>query len=110
MERSSDGSEMTVSWIPLSLVKARGFVQYYVITISGGGSGTKRQVGGGCTVSDGTCLAPAASDSLTVTGLNPRTGYVVMVAAASGIRSPPSEPQPDDSLVGDSNQEHIVEG
>ncbi len=110
VERSSDGSEMTVSWIPLSLVEARGFVQYYVITISGGGSGTKRQLGGGCTVSDGTCLAPAASDSLTVTGLDPSTGYGVTVAATNGIRSPPSVPQPDDSLVGDSSEEQIVGG
>ncbi len=110
MDRSSDGSEMAVSWIPLTLVEAQGFVQYYVVTISGGGSITKRQLGGGCTVSDGICLAPAASDSLTVTGLDPSTGYGVMVAAANGIRSPPSEPQPDDSLVGDSSEEQVVEG
>ncbi len=113
VERSSDGSNMTVSWIPLSLVKAQGFVQYYVInisviTISGGGSITKRELGGGCTVANGTCLAPAASDSLTVTGLDPRTGYGVTVAAANGIRSPPIVPQPDDSLVGDSSEALII--
>ncbi len=110
VERSSDGSEVTVSWIPLSLVEAQGFVQYYVITISGGGGSTKIQLGGGCTVSDGTCLAPAASDSLTVTGLSPNTGYGVTVAAANGLQSPPSEPpdEIDDSFIGDSSEELIV--
>ncbi len=108
VERSSDGSEVTVSWMLLSLVKARGFVQYYAITISAGGSTAKRELGGGCTVANGTCLAPAASNSLTVTGLDPRTGYVVTVAAANGLRSPPIVPQPDDGQVGDSSEELII--
>ncbi len=73
-----------------------------------------RQLVGGCTVSDGRYLAPAASDNLTVTGLNPSTGYGVMVAAANGIQSPPSEPpdEIDKNLVtlGSSSEEQKVEG
>ncbi len=112
IERSSDGRDMTVSWVPLTLVEARGFVQYYVITISEAGSITKRQLGGWC--AEGIYLAPAASDSLTVTGLNPSTGYGVAVAAVNRLQSPPRVPpdEIDENLValGNSSDEQTVEG
>ena len=40
-----NSTTMNVSWVPLNLVEARGFVQYYVITYepTSGGSRRKRQ-------------------------------------------------------------------
>ncbi len=103
---------MTVSWKRLTLVEARGFVQFYIITINGGGGNTKRQVVEICEVSQDPCLrlVSAASDSATVTGLDPGTGYDVTMAAANGFQSPPSEPPPtlDESSVTVGNSSEVV--
>ncbi len=114
-QRSADGRYMIVSWTPLTLVQARGFVQYYIISVSGEVMDSrKRQAGGSYDISKDTLLVPAASTSATVSGLYLHTEYVVSVAAANGLQSPPSEPPAglDENLVtvGTSSEEQTVAG
>ncbi len=101
---------MTVSWKRLTLVEARGFVQFYIITISEGAGITKRQVGGDHDISRNTLLVSATSDSATVTGLDPDTAYGVTMATANGIHSPPSQPPPtvDESSVTVGNSSEMI--
>ena len=113
MTRTEDGRAMVVSWTPLTLEQARGFVQYYIVSLRGGKAPQKRQAGGECTAFDSTCLASATSDSLTVTRLDPSSAYTVTVAAANGFGAPPTDPpaEVDDSLlVGEPSEEQTVEG
>ena len=111
--RSNDGKEILVSWTLLTLEQARGFVQYYIITLREGGKAQKRKTGGGCTALDSTCLAPARIDNLTITMLDPNSAYTVTVAVANSFGDPPTNPpaEPDDSLlVGPESKELTAEG
>ena len=115
MTRTENGRVMTVSWIPLTLEQAHGFVQYYVISLREGGiSNQKRQTDSiGCTASDSTCLVSATNDSIAITELDPMKAYTVTVAAANGFGAPPTHPptEVDDSLLrGEPSEEQTVDG
>ena len=113
--RTEDGRAITVSWTPLTLEEARGFVQYYIISLKENGMVPQKgqEGGGGCTAFDSTCLASATSNSLTVTRLDPSSSYTVTVAAANGFGAPPTDPpaEVDESfLVGEPSEEQTVKG
>ena len=77
---SSSPTTMVVSWRPLTLAEARGFVSHYTVTyspqiISGG---RKRQAAM-------TMVVPGMdSNSTTITDLDPNTVYEVQVSASTG--------------------------
>ena len=94
--RSSDGTEITVSWKPLTLEEARGF---YLIRVSLSLDSRKRQ---GSLTED----VPYTESSVTFTGLEPAAPYTVTTAAMTfndngeevvGESSSPivAEPNPD---------------
>ena len=71
---------MTISWRPLTLAEARGFVSHYTVTyspqiISGG---RKRQV------AMMEVVAGMDSSMVTIDGLDPDTVYNVQVSATTG--------------------------
>ncbi len=113
-----NGTEMVVSWRRLTLVEARGFVQYYIINISGGiGTQQNRQqsgAGGVCNATHSLCLAPESASSVTVTGLEPSSSYAVTVAAASGVQSPPRDlplaMEEGEVLIGEQSEPVTVSG
>ena len=78
VDRSSDGTEMTVSWTPLTLEQARGFIQYEVIYNSVNGQ-RKRQE----TCSDSPCTVSSDRDSVEITGLDSGTAYETAVRAVN---------------------------
>ena len=81
--RSDDGTSIDVSWTPLTLREARGFITGYVVSYSTG-SGRRRQ-------DEEETLDDASS--ATITGLDPGTDYSVTVAGrtSAGV-GPASEP------------------
>ncbi len=108
---------MVVAWTRLTLAEARGFVQYYIITISGGSSNQqKRQTAlrRECDAKDSPCLAPESNSSITVTNLEPSSNYTVTVAAANGFQGPPSEPPlaigEGDVIVGEHSEPLTIDG
>ena len=82
--RLSD-SEMNVSWVPLTIVEARGFLHNYFITYSrGGGARCKRQTETVVEVSTN-------PSSVVIGGLEAGANYDVTVAARNlntGMTSP----------------------
>ena len=69
-----NSTTMNVSWVPLNLVEARGFVQFYVITYepTSGGSRRKRQ--------QQTVQVNGSASSGIVGGLQPGVPYDVSVS------------------------------
>ena len=80
--RSHDGTSIDVSWTPLTLIEARGFITGYVVSYSTG-SGRRQQA-------DDVSID---ASSATITELDPGTGYSVTVAGrtSAGV-GPASEP------------------
>ena len=82
--RLSD-SEMNVSWVPLTIVEARGFLQNYFITYSRmGGGRRKRQA-------ETVVEVPADQSNVVIDGLEAGANYGVTVAARNlntGMTSP----------------------
>ena len=78
--RSEDGRSIVVVWIPLTLVEAKGFIQY-VISLSVSGSTVKRQSPLTMTVS---------GNEATFRDLDPSTDYDVSVSTftSSGETGP----------------------
>ena len=74
---------LTVTWEPLTLVEAKGFINY-TVTLTPGGS-RKRQTG---TL---TRTVPGDQNSTTFTNTNPATDYTVIVGTltSDGLRSEP---------------------
>ena len=79
----TSGTTMAVSWVPLTLEEAQGFVAGYDISYQPSGS-VKRQVQ--------TVRAPGDSSEITITGLDPTVGYTAAVAAATTVGSGPVSP------------------
>ena len=81
---------ISVTWTPLTLIEARGFIRYYSVSYTPNTNGRKRQA------SLGTMYLNVSntSSSATITGLEPSLTYNVQVAAATsagvGAQSPPS--------------------
>ena len=71
--RSDDGTSIDLSWTPLTLKEARGFITGYVVSYSTG-SGRRRQD------EEETLDVSADASSATITELDPGTGYSVTVA------------------------------
>jgi len=84
-----NGTAMNVSWVPLNLVEARGFVQSYVVTYepASGGSRHKRQ-------QQQAQVNGSASYGI-VGGLQPGVAYNVRVSGQTTVGPPgPSELKP----------------
>ena len=76
------GTNMTVSWRPLTLVEARGFITGYTVTYTVSAHASRRQTN---TVTTGPDVSSA-----TIDGLNADTVYDVSVQASNGAGT--SEP------------------
>ena len=74
-----NGTAMNVSWVPLNLVEARGFIQVYVITFErASGNRRKRQ--------QQEAQADASASSSIVGGLQPGVPYDVSVSGQTVAR------------------------
>ena len=81
--RSDDGTQMTVSWTPLTVLEARSLIQFYRVFYTPGGSSRKRQSGTTCIQSP--CDVPGTgTGSVLIIGLNSGTNYTVIVATING--------------------------
>ena len=76
-----NGTAMNVSWVPLNLVEARGFVQSYIITYRQSSSGTRRRrqvqtqrVDGNSSSAIVGGLQPGVAYEVTVSGMTTQTG------------------------------------
>ena len=76
-----NGTAMNVSWVPLNLVEARGFVQNYIITYQQASSGSRRrrqeqtqQVDGSASYAIVGGLQPGVTYEVTVSGMTTQTG------------------------------------
>ncbi len=67
-----------MEWVPLSLVQARGFVQFYLVTYEPSGS-RKKQITG-----SGTITIAANQSMVDIVGLNSNNDYTVAVTAVNG--------------------------
>ena len=77
-----NGTAMNVSWVPLNLVEARGFVQSYIITYqqTSTGSRRKRQIQ--------TETVDGSASSAIVGGLQPGVAYKVTVSGVTTETGP----------------------
>ena len=78
VSRSADGQSMNVSWSPLTLSQARGFVDY-VITYGPVGDISKQSL-------------TAIGTYIVVTSLDAATSYLVMVSGQTSLGLGPSAP------------------
>ena len=76
-----DGTAMNVSWVPLNLVEARGFVQSYIITYQQASSGSRhrrqvqtQQVDGSASYAVVGGLQSGVTYEVTVSGMTTQTG------------------------------------
>ena len=76
-----NGTAMNVSWVPLNLVEARGFIQSYIITYQQTSSGSRRrrqvqtqQVDGNVSFAIAGGLQPGVAYEVTVSGMTTLTG------------------------------------
>ena len=77
-----NGTAMNVSWVPLNLVEARGFVQSYIITYQQASSGSRRKRQMQTQQVDG------RASSAVVGGLQPGVAYEVSIAAMTTETGP----------------------
>ena len=77
-----NGTAMNVSWVPLNLVEARGFVQSYIITYQQASTGScrKRQMR--------TQTVDGGASSAIVGGLQPGVAYEVTVSGMTTENGP----------------------
>ena len=76
-----NGTSMNVSWVPLNLVEAQGFVQSYIITYTQANSGSRRrrqaqtqQVDGNASFAIVGGLQPGVAYEVTVSGMTVQNG------------------------------------
>ena len=76
-----NGTAMNVSWVPLNLVEARGFVQSYIITYQQASSGSRRKRQMQMETVDGSAsfaivggLQPGVAYEVTVSGMTTENG------------------------------------
>ena len=76
-----NGTAMNVSWVPLNLVEARGFVQSYIITYQQASTGSHRkrqmqmqQVDGSASSAIVGGLQPGVAYEVSITGRTTETG------------------------------------
>ena len=76
-----NGTAMNVSWVPLNLVEARGFVQSYIITYQQASTGSRRKrqmrtqtVDGGASSAIVGGLQPGVAYEVTVSGMTTENG------------------------------------
>ena len=76
-----NGTAMNVSWVPLNLVEARGFVQSYIITYQQASTGSRRkrqmqmqQVDGNASHAIVGGLRPGVAYEVTVSGMTVQNG------------------------------------
>ena len=81
------GTTMNVSWVPLTIVEARGFILNYLIEYSEVGSSRrrKRQTTGSLVE------VPASQSSVLINDLTPGVSYNVGVTAANSAGSSPGK-------------------
>ena len=77
-----NGTAMNVSWVPLNLVEARGFVQSYIITYQQASSGSRRKRQMRTETVDG------SASSAVVGGLQPGVAYEVTVSGRTTENGP----------------------
>ena len=77
-----NGTAMNVSWVPLNLVEARGFVQSYIITYQQASSGSRRRRQVQTETVDG------SASSAIVGGLQPGVAYEVSIAGRTTENGP----------------------
>ena len=76
-----NGTAMNVSWVPLNLVEAQGFVQSYIITYTQVNSGSRRRRQAQTQQADGSAsfaivggLQPGVAYEVTVSGMTVQNG------------------------------------
>ena len=96
-----NNTAIRVSWSPLTLTQARGFLTGYTITLTPISTSRKRQTNGAVTV-----MAGPTDTSRLVTGLNPTLHYSVTVAGRTSVGggddSPavtPAPPSPQGNMM-----------
>ena len=77
-----NGTAMNVSWVPLNLVEARGFVQSYIITYQQASTGSRRKRQVQTETVDG------SASSAIVGGLQPGVAYEVTVSGMTTENGP----------------------
>ncbi len=77
LSRSSSGSEIDVSWAVLSLVEARGFLNYTISFSTPADQRGRRQNSEGCVQSP--CVVAMESGGVTIMELDPGSDYLVSV-------------------------------
>ena len=77
-----NGTAMNVSWLPLNLVEARGFVQSYTITYQQASTGSRRKRQVQTETVDG------GASSAIVGGLQPGVAYEVKVSGMTTENGP----------------------
>ncbi len=75
------GTVIRVEWVPLTLVQARGFIQFYVVSYEPN-SNRKRQGGGAST--SGSVMVPGNQSTAVLDGLDPNLEYRITMAALNG--------------------------
>ena len=87
----TSSTTISVTWTPLTLIEARGFIRYYSVSYTLNGSNGRKRQGSLETMY---VNVSNTSTSATITGLQPSSMYKVQVAAATsagvGAQSPPS--------------------
>ena len=76
-----NGTAMNVSWVPLNLIEARGFVQSYIIAYQQASSGSRRkrqvqtqQVDGGASHAIVGGLQPGVAYEVSIAGMTTENG------------------------------------
>ena len=96
-----NNTAIRVSWSPLTLPQARGFLTGYTITITPTPISRKRQNNGAVIA-----MAGPTDTSIVVTGLNPTLQYSVTVAGGTSVgigeTGPPVTPEPLSPVPGTS--------
>ena len=85
--RSSDGLSMKISWSPLTLSQARGFMDYYAISYGPVGDSTRQ-------------LLKTTETYIVVSSLNATTSYLVTVGGHTAAGLGPAIPVTSSPLAG----------
>ena len=93
---------MMVSWIPLTLSEARGFISHYTVTYTPlTSNGRKRQAPDTMTVT----IPGMDANTARIEGLDPNTDYTVQVSATNGAGTSKQSPE---TMAAHGGNEHVA--
>ena len=79
-----NSTAVKVTWEPLTLIEARGFITNYTVTLQPQGS--RKRADGSIVVT-----VPHNVSDVTITGLDPDTNYIVTVVVGTSVGQLPSD-------------------